>query len=370
VTAVRGACPDVFAPMATGDGLLARIKPPESRLPAPMARAIADAARRFGNGAIELTARANLQLRGVALANAAPLARAMVACGAALAQPEAERRRNLIVSPLAGADPGVRGDPVALARAIAPCLAAGPPLPAKFGIVVDGGGVLPLVGIAADIRVEGGVDRCRVLDAHGATDCAAEAVPDIVAALARHSGARPTTALIPPPRAVGFIGYGSAGLGALGVAAQFGRLDAEMLAALADLAEECADGLLRLTPWRRVLLAGVTRAQAATMAAKAAALGFIVDPADPRLAVTACAGAPACAQALAPARADAARLLAVLPTPPSVHIAGCAKLCARPAGARFVLTGTASGYDLARNGETIARGLDLAGCARRIVEAA
>ncbi len=57
---------------------------------------------------------------------------------------------------------------------------------------------------------------------------------------------------------------------------------------------------------------------------------LITDPADPRLRVTACTGAPGCPQALQPTR-DLARTLAPqVPQGQHLHVSGCAKGCAHP----------------------------------------
>ncbi|MDE1996788.1 MAG: precorrin-3B synthase, partial [Rhizobiaceae bacterium] len=61
----RGACPSLSDPMPTGDGLLVRLHPASAGLSIPQFRALAEAAQRRGNGLIEITARGNLQLRGM-----------------------------------------------------------------------------------------------------------------------------------------------------------------------------------------------------------------------------------------------------------------------------------------------------------------
>ena len=53
----RGWCPGLSRPMPTGDGLLARVHPPRGRLTRDQAHAVAEGARRFGNGHLDLTAR-------------------------------------------------------------------------------------------------------------------------------------------------------------------------------------------------------------------------------------------------------------------------------------------------------------------------
>ena len=60
----RGACPGLSAPMPTGDGLLVRLMPTDSVVVADLL-ALCAAARRDGNGTIEITARGSLQVRGL-----------------------------------------------------------------------------------------------------------------------------------------------------------------------------------------------------------------------------------------------------------------------------------------------------------------
>ncbi|WP_158742792.1 hypothetical protein [Acidisphaera sp. L21] len=94
---IRGWCPTVHAPMPSGDGLLTRVKPFGGRLPSAALRALASAVAEYGNGAVELTGRGNLQIRGIR--NAPAFARAMVDAGLADADPAREARRNVIAVP-------------------------------------------------------------------------------------------------------------------------------------------------------------------------------------------------------------------------------------------------------------------------------
>ncbi|MGO4831415.1 precorrin-3B synthase, partial [Rhizobiaceae sp. 2RAB30] len=74
---VRGACPTLAAPMETGDGLLARLNPISGGITPPTLAAIAEAAARFGNGQIEVTARGSLQIRGLTQITAPQFAEAI-----------------------------------------------------------------------------------------------------------------------------------------------------------------------------------------------------------------------------------------------------------------------------------------------------
>ena len=68
---VKGWCPGALTPMPAGDGLILRIRPHVSRLMADQIRLIADLAMQYGDGAVTLTSRANLQLRAVSAKNLA-----------------------------------------------------------------------------------------------------------------------------------------------------------------------------------------------------------------------------------------------------------------------------------------------------------
>ena len=62
---VKGWCPGAHRPMLSGDGLVVRVRPFRAELSAAQALALCDLARTHGNGTLELTSRANLQIRGV-----------------------------------------------------------------------------------------------------------------------------------------------------------------------------------------------------------------------------------------------------------------------------------------------------------------
>ena len=134
----RGWCPGLSRPMPTGDGLLARVHPPLGILALPQARAVAEGARRFGNSHVDLTARANLQIRGVSEATRAPLVRLLEAAGLGDARADGGPQRLTLTSPLAGHDPAETFDVPALARAIEAAGLAVPGLPAKTLVVVEG----------------------------------------------------------------------------------------------------------------------------------------------------------------------------------------------------------------------------------------
>ncbi len=289
--------------MQTGDGWLVRVKPPLGVLHAQTLPAFAAACRRYGNGTVEITSRAAIQVRGLAEHGIAPFAAAMAELG--LATPN-ERRRVVTVAPMLGET---------VAGLVPEIEAALPLLPPKMFVALDGG-ALPIGDIGADFYLRPDGDVAALVDA-------AQAFLRLNPLPRRRRGV-PVTA---PP----VIGRHAAGFVA-GV--PFGEMHADTLVELARLS---GDGTLRPTPWRGVLLPECQTADGIER------LGLIVDPADPRLRVTACPGGPACASGSVPARADAATLR---PVSGFIHVSGCAKGCAHPGAAPITLVGNEGRYDV------------------------
>jgi precorrin-3B synthase len=381
---VKGWCPGAYAPMESGDGLLLRAKLIGPRLALRQARATAEIAQDCGNGLIDLSQRAQLQLRGLSAATLAPALRRLAEAGLLAENPEAERVQNLLASPLPAAD---AIDAKALARAIYEDEALRA-LPPKFLFLIDDGA--PRLDDAdADIRLER-VDASRValrlgaervIAALVARDAAIPAalalarafvtlrhgaeqrlrrmralVDDIGAAAIFAAAGLATTTLASPAPTTPRI-FGAHALGGsffAGVGAPFGRWRAEALHAFVEAAEHCGASELRVTPWRALLALTPDRDAATRLARDARALGLIADDDDARLAVVACPGAPECSQALgatheiALALAPLARTLA--PQGPALHVSGCAKGCAHPGALPATLIARAQGYDLVFDG--------------------
>jgi precorrin-3B synthase len=175
------------------------------------------------------------------------------------------------------------------------------------------------------------------------------------AAIFAQAGYRPA----PRPRAtrraslaaaLGVHSFG--GKSVVGFAAPFGAFAADAFGSLVSAAREAGAEEVRLAPWRTGFLVGLPRTEAPRLAATCAALGFIVDPADLRLRVVACAGAPACSHAHAPVQEDAARWAKLMTAGDGVilHLSGCSKGCARPEPTALTIVAGEAGYSLVPNG--------------------
>jgi precorrin-3B synthase len=389
----RGWCPGLIAPMQTGDGLLVRLRFGAGRLTPEIAAIIADAAGRYGNGAIDLSARSNLQLRGMRIEGLAPLAAKLREFGLADADAAAESVRNIIASPASDLDPDALIDAAAWSAELEAILhetVRQGRLPAKFSLLVDDGGAFSLDSVFADIRLR----ACRhdgdpviALAIAGRNDEATRiglfSIDDAVDATRRLVAA--ASALFPEhrPRAADCRSWlKEAGLVADGYAAlpdrprnavnlaetavlspPFGRLDWQELREIARRTPEHA--FLRLTPARSLLIGRVSCAIRDDFERFARSCGFIVEPDDPLRFVSACVGMPGCANATTDVRQDA-RLIAGalrqrLREGAELHVSGCTKGCARSTKASVTLTGENGYYRLGfdaiagEGAETLAR---------------
>jgi hypothetical protein len=144
----RGACPGLSAPMQTGDGLLARLVPLDGLSPDAFSGFCA-AARRDGNGTIEVTARGSLQVRGLTPETAPQFATTI----AALDIPASDGV-PVTADPLGASDPEATIDSAALAARLREAIAtASLTLGPKVSVTLDSGGHLHLDALPADIRL-------------------------------------------------------------------------------------------------------------------------------------------------------------------------------------------------------------------------
>jgi precorrin-3B synthase len=370
--AVKGWCPGALRPMASGDGLIVRVRPFGGALALDQANGLAALAERLGNGHIDLTRRANLQLRGLTDERLPELHSALARLDLTDADVESEARRNVMVAPLAGLDPGEAFDIRPIATALEQALATDrrlQALPPKFGLLVDGGGTLSLAGERADICLSASGDGVAFgLDTPTGTqwlgratrERAVETAVEIaraflaVAASGRMrdhvAKVRPLVApLLSPLAGTPKVGGRRIGLleTAVGIAAPFGRLEARQLSRLAALAALGGARDLRLSPWRSLYIGVPDPA----LIESARAIGLIVDDDDPVLRIDACPGKPGCSASSVDTRGDARRLAALAMQYDyrgSIHVSGCAKGCARSAPADLVLIGEAGRYRVGR----------------------
>ncbi|WP_386078297.1 cobalamin biosynthesis protein CobG [Vreelandella sp. F11] len=354
---IKGWCPGAWRPMATGDGLLVRVRPPMGQLSRQQMLALCEAAETFGSGLIELTSRANFQLRGVTDTSWPPLMAFLVEHQLVSADPEAERQPQLMLAPhwQAGDDsPTI----ASLLQARGNELAV---MPGKVGIAIDAGKAPVLSDSAADFRVERSVEGGLLVRADGhplgtAVSDAEAAVEQLIrlthwfvesggwdaGRMRRHKAPLPEWApadMAPaPPGAKLALGSHPAGQV---VGLPFGRATASMLR---DLVAPESATTVQVTPWRRLLI----KQKLGQGDAAPAVDGLIRHNSDPRLLMDACPGAPYCEQASVATQPLAERLSGLKNS--SVHISGCAKGCARRSPSDVCLVGEVGRFNLIVNG--------------------
>ena len=135
-------CPSLFCPTAAQDGQLVRLRIPGGLLSSQQCRVLAAVSDRLGVGAIDITNRANVQIRGLAEALPNSLLVQLQAAGLAALLREVDHLRNIMASPTAGIDLSQLIDTRPLVRQLDEYLSSHADLvelSPKFSIGLDGG---------------------------------------------------------------------------------------------------------------------------------------------------------------------------------------------------------------------------------------
>ncbi|TXI04249.1 MAG: precorrin-3B synthase [Rhizobium sp.] len=387
---VRGACPSLRAPMQTGDGLLVRLRPSTPGLTNAQFRALADASEKHGNGLIEITARGNLQLRGMTSKSMAGLAADIDRAGIVPQSGVA-----IEVPPLSGIDPTEAADARGLAERLRSAIDALQPKPllaAKLAIIVDGGGRLVLDELSADIRLK----AVKLADHRQWWTLAIAGTQATAKPLATLSGQQAIAGFITLLKALAIIGPRARGrdldlaslqarfpalqdiipsetipaaspvgiipldkgLFAVGLRPAFGQIHARDLSRFLELAQTAGASEIRTGPEHSLLLLGLPRDRIDSVLAGAVDCGFQTRADDPANYAIPCSGAGACASAHYATKQAAADLVEVgaelLDGSLKVHLSGCIKGCAHPAPAALTIVGAATGYAIVVNGSSSA----------------
>ena len=361
----RDACPGALQLHHAADGALARVRLPGGMISARQLEGLAHAATRFGSPGMELTSRANIQLR--AITDTAAVADMVAAVGLLPSQLH-ERVRNIVASPLSGRvgrTIDIRGLVTELDEAIQsePALSE---LPGRFMFALDDGRA-DISGLAADVGAHflDGATAALLLAGSdtGVRLTRTDVVPALVAVATRFSATRGkawrvaeltdvapllqhfTASAAPgstwPPVVRPPVGWlpQDDGRVALGAAVPLGVLQARVAEYLAAIGAP-----LVITPWRSVLVCDLDEGVADVALRVLAPMGLVFDGNSPWLTVSACTGSPGCEHSAADVRADATAALGE-PADGHRHFVGCERACGSPAVGE-VLVATGDGYRL------------------------
>lgn len=349
------------------DGAIARIKLRLGRLSVAQAQAIVDIAERFETGAIELSIRSNIQLRGIHPDVWQDVIEALNESGLGAQNAGADDVRNVMVSPTAGIDTNQISDATGLASRLLSVLQENETyhaLSPKFSLQIDGGEDCAMISHPGDIwlsAIEGGKAYAFGLasspdkQALGAVS-SEQALPFIEALLQHFLGASqkgiarmkhlfevmPVAEFLqtlpfafdasPSWQRKAPIAHEHLGLHRqldgnfyVGAMPLLGRLTPQQLRGLAGLAKS----ELHLTPWQGILIPHIAEAESESIISALHALGLSTEPTSPAARLRACSGSKGCASALADTQADSERLaLKLQRDTKQIHITGCAKSCA------------------------------------------
>lgn len=345
---IRGWCPGAWQPMPSGDGLVVRVSPRQSALRRHQVLVLCRAAETYGNGMIQVTNRANLQLRGVAEQDWRALIDELLQADLIDADPELEGRRKLLLAPdWQSGDATDRLSRLLLAR-----IQELPDLPAKVGFAIDAGRAPVLVDDSADFRIERDLSGELLVRAEGHAEGTVvhteKGAIDLLIRLAhwfvmsggakagrmgRHdqplphwapANASPATKRPPMP-------LGDHVMGAV-YGLTFGQVKS---ADLRTAVEPARVSGIRVTPWRRILIEGAEMRPLP---------GLLADDRAPELRSDVCPGAPHCEQASVGTHELAGLLSHHVGG--RLHVSGCSKGCARQQSADVCVVGQGGRYQL------------------------
>jgi precorrin-3B synthase len=393
-------CPGVLHAVPAKDGMLMRVRTPGGFLSARQLCTLADTAETFADGQIEITSRANLQLRAIRTENLQSVAAALAAAGL-LPSPQHDRVRNIVTSPLAGFDPEELFDTRMLVQELDHRLTSNAlfiDLHPKFGFGLDGGGPqfsrekddltlrattfegsiyfqLLVAGVntgfvvlpehAVDLMLQAATHCIRVARQLSlpARAKAITALPNGLAGLLDASShllihhPTPEPIKVASATPLGFYKCNEAGYSYIVPSIPLGRITAHQARSIARAAQE-SDADLRLACWRGIVLAHIPEGRIAAVASQLESSGLSCDARDGFRGIAACAGSVGCDASFADVRGHAMALAQHLSGRESnanwtVNFSGCEKRCAMRHGAAVELVANAEGYCIHSNGELI-----------------
>jgi ferredoxin-nitrite reductase len=125
------------------------------------------------------------------------------------------------------------------------------------------------------------------------------------------------------------------GLQYIGVVLPVGRIQSKQLRELADVAESCGNGDVRLTPWQNLLIANIPDERVEEAKSRIEAMGLGWRASSPHAGLIACTGNAGCKYAAANTKrhameiADYVEQRLELDQPINIHVTGCSHSCAQ-----------------------------------------
>jgi ferredoxin-nitrite reductase len=371
-------CPGLFYDTPAQDGILSRIRIPGGILDSKQCHAIADIADNYGGGYVDVTNRANLQIRELLSGISSQVLEGLQNIGVGSRNFAVDHIRNIMTSPTAGIDRQELMDTRPLVKEWDNYIATHPALSglsAKFSVGFDGGGAVsvcdrPNDALFAAVLIEGKVyfrlclsvgvkplidtgivllpDQCvsvcgslaevylghtnstgrrklrlrELLNNWGCENYLQEVEQGLPFKIIRQGKLDKTT---PEKRLncqyqhLGIHPQRQQGLYYIGVVLPLGRLESRQFRGLADLATQFGSSTLRLTPWQNLLLTDIPERSLTQVKNKITGLKLDFSPSNINSALVACSGNKGCAASATDTKGDALTLAKYLETHVNLH---------------------------------------------------
>jgi ferredoxin-nitrite reductase len=361
------ACPGLFYNTAAQDGLLYRLRIPGGIINYNQFQAIADIADNYGNGYIDITNRANIQIREIKTSINVEVLKKLQALGLASTNTKIDHIRNIMTNPTAGIDGEELLDTRPLVKTWEQYITAHSQLcelSAKFSVCFDGGGKVAVKYQPNDIILAAEIINrnvyLRLYLSYGekgqpAQDTGILLKPEeTITALAtlaqtylKHIDTKnrrklrlreiinkitvkeylhqiqenlnsdilnftktPLCASAPlrEKTHIGIYPQRQTGLYYIGIVLPLGRLETSQIRGLANIAKRYGDDNIRLTPWQNLLLTDIPQNQISEVDQQIANLGLNSSPTNIKSFLVACSGKKGCAAAATETKDDAINL--------------------------------------------------------------
>ncbi|MDB9310196.1 precorrin-3B synthase [Aphanizomenon sp. CS-733/32] len=361
------ACPGLFYNTAAQDGLLYRLRIPGGIINYNQFQAIADIADNYGNGYIDITNRANIQIREIKTSINVEVLKKLQALGLASTNTKIDHIRNIMTNPTAGIDGEELLDTRPLVKIWEQYITAHSQLcelSAKFSVCFDSGGKVAVKYQPNDIILAAEmINRnvyLRLYLSYGekgqpAQDTGILLKPEeTITALAtlaqtylKHIDTKnrpklrlreiinkitvkeylhqikenlnsdilnftktPLCASAPlrEKTHIGIYPQRQTGLYYIGIVLPLGRLETSQIRGLANIAKRYGDDNIRLTPWQNLLLTDIPQNQISEVDQQIANLGLNSSPTNIKSFLVACSGKKGCAAAATETKDDAINL--------------------------------------------------------------
>ena len=365
------ACPGLFYNTLAQDGFLCRLRIPGGMINSQQFEAIADISDHYGGGYIDVTNRANIQIREIKQGINIQVLEKLQALGLASTNASVDHIRNIMTSPTAGIDTQEIIDTRPLVKAWEKYITAHShlsQLSAKFSVCFDGGGKISVKDRPNDIILAAELINSninwRLYLSYGekgepAKDTGILLKPvEIIAVLAAlaetylkhidiNNRCKPrlreiinhitiekylhqvkekldpnifnfefnlekpplcASASLREKNLIGIHSQRQSGLYYIGIVLALGRLETYQIRGLAHIAKKYGDDNIRLTPWQNLILSDIPQNQIIEVEKEITNLGLNCSPTDIKSFLVACSGKRGCGAAATETKDDALHL--------------------------------------------------------------